>query len=139
MCLPAPPSLSATSFRAIKPVYQQLQSAANWRQLFLLLTNISEPCGSTGVTGDLSGCWRSFEQGRCLTGINRADTASVKPVRIQSRARCIRHLSLNGPYRTHLEHHLPARSKLRQWDVGRSSNKMHMACMFAIDRAIFSL
>ena len=28
----------------------------------LLLTNISEPCGSTGITGDLSGCRRSFEQ-----------------------------------------------------------------------------
>ena len=29
---------------------------------FTLLTNISEPYGSTGIAGDLSGCGRSCEQ-----------------------------------------------------------------------------
>ena len=33
--------------------------AADGRQLFQRLTNISEPCGSTGIAGDLSGCGRS--------------------------------------------------------------------------------
>jgi hypothetical protein len=28
----------------------------------VMLTSISEPCGSTGITGDLSGCGRSCEQ-----------------------------------------------------------------------------
>ena len=60
-------------------------NAADGRQLYQLLTNISEPCGSTGVAGDLSGCGRSCELGRCVTRISRADGATVKPVRIQFR------------------------------------------------------
>ena len=40
-----------------------------------LLTGTSEPCGHR-LSGDEAGFGRSFELGRCVTGIKRADAAS---------------------------------------------------------------
>ena len=39
------------------------------------LTDTSEPCGHR-LSGDKAGFGRSFELGRCVTGIKRADTAN---------------------------------------------------------------
>jgi hypothetical protein len=39
------------------------------------LTDTSEPCGHR-LSGDEAGFGRSFELGRCVTGIKRADTAN---------------------------------------------------------------
>ena len=46
-----------------------------------LLTDTSEPCGHR-LSGDEAGFGRSFERGRCVTSIKRADTANE----IQDRA-----------------------------------------------------
>jgi len=46
--------------RAVRGRLSTLQMLPAGDSYFTLLTNISEPCGSTGVAGDLSGCGRSL-------------------------------------------------------------------------------
>lgn len=41
-----------------------------------LLTSISEPCGSAGVSGDETGSGALASKRRCVTGIKRADSAN---------------------------------------------------------------
>jgi hypothetical protein len=102
-CLLLPPSLTATGSQEISPVLPnkccQRATAINF------LTNIPEPRGHR-LSGDEAGLGALASKGRCVTGIKRADTANVNPIRILFRANCVcRHANgIDATHATRLTH-----------------------------------